>query len=100
MTGSYPNTGSLFQARKTDNPKAPTHEGEVEIDMPMLQYLNGQAKSGQPLKLRLAGWKRVAKSSGKTFLSLKVSEPRMSYGGKGAQPRPTAAPKEDDDLPF
>lgn len=60
-------SGVLFANEKDGNEKRPDYKGTVTI--------NGQSYD-------LAGWKRTSSKSGKSFLSLKVSEPR---GGGGRQ---------------
>ena len=62
------NRGVLFVKNKKSE-KQPDYEGTINID-------------GR--ELSLAGWKKVSQK-GATFLSLKVSEPRVEVNGKPVQ---------------
>lgn len=53
------NTGVLFKNDKGDNPARPEYTGEIDVE-------------GK--KYRLAAWIRESKTSGKKFLSLRVSD--------------------------
>ena len=70
----FSNTGALFHARKTTNPKAPVYSGNVEIGQDLLRYLVDEIKAGREAKLQLAGWKRQSKK-GEEYLSLQLSKP-------------------------
>lgn len=62
------NTGALFLNDKATNPKAPAYKGKVTVE--------GKAYD-------IAGWKQQTRD-GKTYLSLKLSEPwkkEQSSGG-------------------
>jgi hypothetical protein len=85
-----PNTGSLFKINVKSSENSPDMKGDVFIDTKTLDIdSNGMAV------VKLSGWKSVSKTSGKSYLSLKVD-----------QWVPTAVPKfqpkqeEDDDIPF
>lgn len=54
------NSGVLFHNDKEGNDKRPDYKGKLNVE-------------GK--EYELAGWKRIAKSSGKAFLSVKISEP-------------------------
>ena len=62
------NRGVLFIKNKKSE-KQPDYEGTINID-------------GR--ELSLAGWKKVSQT-GATFLSLKVSEPRIEVNGQSVQ---------------
>jgi len=61
--------GVLFSAKSKKSEKSPDYDGKINI--------NGKDWA-------LAGWKRTSQK-GATFLSLKVSEPRIEVNGKPAQ---------------
>lgn len=71
--------------------KQPDYRGKINVD-------------GR--ELELAGWKRVRREDGKTFLSLKVQEPyqRPEAVAEPSRPNslsPPASPWEmDDEIPF
>ncbi len=94
MAGSYPNSGALFRNTRATNPKAPQHEGDVELDADLLRALVANAKAGKPIKLRLAGWVKEGRNG--DFISLKASIPQER------QERREEAPSRqiDDDIPF
>lgn len=71
-----PNSGALFNQRDTKkNPKAPDYKGDVVLTCPHCEAT---------FKRELAGWIR-ATQAGKTFLSLKVSEPFVKGGRNEVQ---------------
>ena len=86
-----PNTGSLFKINVKSSENSPDMKGDIFIDTKTLDIdSNGMAV------VKLSGWKSVSKTSGKSYLSLKVD-----------QWVPTSAPKfqpkqeeQDDDIPF
>ena len=92
------NSGVLF-VNEDKQGKQPDYKGKIDID-------------GR--ELELAGWKRQSKRDGKTFLSLKVQEPRqrnvesLDEYRDAAQPvsADPAAPFDntlgdiDDEIPF
>jgi hypothetical protein len=75
----------LFAETEKKNPKGPDYTGELDID-------------GK--KYRIAGWKKTAKSSGKTFLAGDVEamdDRRQKQGGTASGGhRPMTA----EDIPF
>lgn len=73
------NSGVLFKNDKGDNEKRPDMTGTLDFE---------------GIEIRVAAWKRVAASSGKPFLSLKVERKEES-----AKTSPVIEAKEDD-LPF
>lgn len=88
-----PNTGSLFHQSDKKSDKAPDYTGNVLIGEEVLDHIR---KSGGSVKLRLAGWKKQAKS-GTVYLSLSVSldtpkqAPKKPYNNRS---------KESDDAPW
>ena len=73
-------SGSLFREQEKKSEKSPDYTGKVKID-------------GK--ELRLAGWIKQTKS-GDSYLSLALSEPRISGGQNEAPP----AKASHDDIPF
>ena len=63
------NKGVLFVNKGKKSEKHPDYDGKINVE-------------GKDWAI--AGWKRTSKS-GATFLSLKVSEPRVEVNGKSAQ---------------
>jgi len=81
-------TGAMFPNDKGDNPARPDMRGEVTI--------NGT-------KYSISGWNNTAKSSGKPYIGLKVSEWRDSAAAPAQQSQPAAQPQGgafDDNIPF
>ena len=86
-----PNTGSLFKINVKSSENSPDMKGDVFIDTKTLDI-----DSDGMAVVKLSGWKSVSKTSGKSYLSLKVD-----------QWIPKAPPKvqfkqeeQDDDIPF
>jgi hypothetical protein len=86
-----PNTGSLFKINVKSNENSPDMKGDIFIDTKTLDI-----DSDGMAVVKLSGWKSVSKTSGKSYLSLKVD-----------QWVPTSVPKfqpkqeeQDDDIPF
>ena len=75
-------TGSMFQNDKGDNAARPDMRGTVTI--------NG-------VKYSLSAWNNVAKSSGKEYISIKVSEFEERQQG---QSNGAANQSLDDSIPF
>jgi hypothetical protein len=61
--------GVMFPQDKEGNEARPDYTGTADIRVP-----KGYAE-GQVFKVRIAGWIKVAQSSGDEFLSLKFQEP-------------------------
>lgn len=77
--------GALFTNEKKVRPAQPDFEGYVVLDPALMPALHDLWQAGKPMKIDLAGWKKTAQASGKTFLSVS--------GGKFRQPPPaTRAP--------
>lgn len=91
MSTLYPNSGALFTNDKKVNEKSPDFQGDVQVEVSLLQDLIKQAEGGL-VKIRLGGWRK--QTSRGWMLSLKVSAPFASK----QQRKPTYdAP---DDCPF
>lgn len=85
------NSGALFAVKTKTNPKAPDYSGDIYIDLSGMDVKDGK------VEVRIAGWKKIAKS-GSTFLSLQVDKFE-----KKEQPRKTPMQQIqdiDDDVPF
>lgn len=95
----YPPSGVLFANKKKTKQNSPDYTGNLELDDEVVNDLVEQVSRGvgKP-KIILAGWKKVAKKTGDTFLSLRGSkfEERGSQSG-GYTPKSTSF---DDDIPF
>ena len=74
-------TGALFKNERKEHERQPDYRGNAMV--------NGRA-------VDVAGWIRTGQS-GKTYLSLKFSEPRDQEERK---PAPAAKDKPDADFPF
>ena len=85
------NSGALFAVKTKTNPKAPDYTGDLFIDLNTLDVKNGK------VEIRIAGWKKVAKS-GSTFLSLQVDK----FEKKEQAPKTPMQQIQDidDDVPF
>ena len=79
-----PNSGVMFANDKKTSESQPDFRGEVYLDKTFLIEQAHKA-NGSLVKISLAAWNKVAKSSGKEYLSLAASEPWV---------------KKDDDLPY
>jgi hypothetical protein len=90
----YPNSGALFKNTRATNPKAPQWEGDIEMDADVLRALVANAKSGKPIKLRLAGWVKETKN-GDEFISMKGSIPQE----KKVEEKKVSS-FDDDEIPF
>lgn len=83
MENKYLDTGALFANDRKQNEKAPDWKGDIEISADLIKKLAAEIKAGNPAKISLAGWNRVAKN-GKAFLSIKASTP---YAPQQAAPK-------------
>ena len=88
MTTLYPNSGALFTNDKKVNEKSPDFNGDIQVEVSLLQDLIKQADNGL-VKIRLGGWRK--QTSRGWMLSLKVSTPMA--------PR-VQRPMDDQDCPF
>lgn len=70
----YPPSGALFVNDRKQSDKHPDYTGTLEISMDVLKVLVEQAKSNQPIKMDMAGWKKTSKA-GKSFLSIRADKP-------------------------
>jgi len=71
MSVDYPNTGTLFTAKKMFNEKSPHFNGYIEIDVELLKDLISKCDNVE-VKIKLDGWKRKDKE-GNHMVSLKVN---------------------------
>ena len=93
----YPASGVLFANKKKTKPTSPDYTGNLELPSEVVSDLVSQMERGvDKPKLSLAVWKKQAKKTGDTFLSLRGSkhEERGQYSA-----RPSQATIEDD-IPF
>ena len=71
MSADYPNSGTLFTAKKMFNEKSPHFNGYIEIDKELLLSLIDKSE-GQEVKIKIDGWKRKDKE-GNHMVSMKVN---------------------------
>ena len=85
------NSGVLFQNDKEGNDKRPDYKGKINVE---------------GAEFEIAGWKRVAKSSGKPFLSLKIQESKnegynsFKQQGEQLKAKQESSQVESDDEPI
>lgn len=72
MSADYPNSGTLFTAKKMFNDKSPHFNGYLDIDKDLLQSLLDKSGDSTELKIKLDGWKRKDKE-GNHMVSIKVN---------------------------
>lgn len=107
MNKQYPKgEGAMFSNQK-QNDKQPDWRGHVEVTSPQLRELLAMAKANQAnpvpdfkLKIQVASWNRIAKSSGAEYmyLSTEVYNPESA---PVSVPEPVTAPQQfDQDIPF
>ena len=71
MSADYPNSGTLFTAKKMFNEKSPHFNGYIEIEKDLLLSLIEKSDGGE-VKIKLDGWKRKDKE-GNHMVSMKVN---------------------------
>lgn len=92
MSNQYPNSGALFVNQKKHE-KAPDYNGDINMDISLLQQLIKESEDGFSVKIKLSGWKRQGVKG--TFLSLKYNDFKPQQ-----QSRPAAHKIDESDLPF
>ena len=108
MNKQYPKgEGAMFVNNKKTNDKQPDFRGNVEISSAQLKELLLMAKANQAhpvadfkLKMQIASWNRVAKTTGAEYmyLSTEVYNPEVA---PAPTPPPAPAPEQfDEDIPF
>ena len=99
MSNDYPPSGVLFTNNRKEKPSQPDYTGSLEISDEVLSDLVSQMERGiSKPKLDLAGWKRVSKKNGSTFLSL-VGNVQYVKKEQGS-PAPQARTSLNDEVPF
>jgi len=94
MTTLYPNSGALFPNDKKVHERSPDFQGDVQVEVSLLQDLIKTADNGL-VKIRLGGWRK--ETSRGWFVSLKVSAPFVNSN------RPAPVQHKDqygEDVPF
>ena len=71
MSADYPNSGTLFTAKKMFNEKSPHFNGFIEIEKDLLLSLI-EKSDGSEVKIKIDGWKRKDKE-GNHMVSIKVN---------------------------
>ena len=84
-----PNTGSMFKATVKTTEGSPDMRGDLLIDTRSLDI----GEDGMAL-VKISGWKSTSKTSGKSYLSLKVDQWKPK---ELAKPQPKEI---DDDIDF
>ncbi len=99
MSNDYPPSGVLFTNNRKEKPSQPDYTGSLEISDEVLSDLVSQMERGiSKPKLDLAGWKRVSKKNGSTFLSL-VGNVQYEKKDQGS-PAPQVKTALNDEVPF
>jgi hypothetical protein len=84
-----PNTGSMFKSTVKTTEGSPDMRGDLLIDTRTLEV----GEDGLAL-VKISGWKSVSKTTGKSYLSLKVDQWKPK---ELAKPQPKEI---DDDIDF
>jgi hypothetical protein len=71
VSADYPNSGTLFTAKKMFNEKSPHFNGFIEIEKDLLLSLI-EKSDGSEVKIKIDGWKRKDKE-GNHMVSIKVN---------------------------
>ena len=71
MSADYPNSGTLFTAKKMYNDKSPHFNGYIEIEKDLLLSLIEKSEGGE-VKIKIDGWKKKDKE-GNHMVSMKVN---------------------------
>ena len=74
--------GALFVQQKKSNSNSPDWGGDLEIKADELDYILREAKQGNPVKLRLAGWRKQNRD-GSIRINLALSIPREQQQSPG-----------------
>ena len=85
MSMDYPNSGTLFTAKKMFNEKSPHFNGYIEIDKDLLQALIARSGESTEVKIKLDGWKRKDKE-GNHMVSIKVNTYEKKEQAPAADP--------------
>jgi hypothetical protein len=88
-----PNTGSMFKVSVKTTEGSPDMRGDILIDTRGLDI----GEDGMAL-VKISGWKSTSKTSGKSYLSLKVDQWKPK-DKPFAKPQPKRE-ELDDDIPF
>ena len=84
MSADYPNSGTLFTAKKMFNEKSPHFNGFIEIEKDLLLALI-EKSDGDEVKIKLDGWKRKDKE-GNHMVSLNVNTYEKKQQFQAADP--------------
>jgi hypothetical protein len=84
-----PNSGSFHSQAVKKSENSPDYTGSITLDLRALGIGEGVHK------VRLSGWKKISKSTGKQYMSLAVS----AFLEQGA-PKPMPMQEKEDDIPF
>jgi hypothetical protein len=104
----YDASGAMFQVQKK-SPKAPDYTGQLEISDEVFEDLIKQYKANKELsedkrpylKINLVGWRKVAQSTGRPFLSVlgnKFEEyvPQNKKAEQTQEVKTSEAPKSEE----
>lgn len=98
-----PLTGALFSNdKKVAGSNQPDFQGDLTLDVTLLQNLIKLAQANQPITLRVGGWKKTT-AAGKVYLSLAPSALRPPQQSQAFSPPPQQReelPVSDDEIPF
>lgn len=91
----YPDGGQLNAVGSKTNPLGKDYFGEIAVNLK--DMTNIRTEDGLAI-IKISGWKKVSKTSGKTYLSLAVDR-WMPEQAPASKPTPQDD-LPDDDIPF
>jgi len=94
-----PDTGNLNASASKRSDKSPDYFGELTLNLK--DMTNIRMEDGLHI-IKINGWKKVAKGSGKTYLSLAVNRyvPEGQAQSAAQDRQPAAQDFPDEDIPF
>lgn len=97
MSNSPKSEGRLFLNRDKTSDKHPTYKGFIEVTADQLRQLQDMQRNRIEMKIQVAAWPRVAKTSGDRYVYLSAETFVPSEGSGGGRSN-----KEfpEDDIPF
>lgn len=68
------NAGVLFTVTEKSKETAPDLTGNIVLGPDLVKALVAAVKAGKPAKIRVSAWENTGKTSGNSYLGLRVSE--------------------------
>ena len=68
------NAGVLFTVTEKSKETAPDRTGNIVLGPGLVKALVAAVKAGKPAKISVSAWENTGKTSGKSYLGLRVSE--------------------------